>query len=154
MKLSESKVDWAAKAFDILASKLHSSNSFQRSIGMMMLSNLAKSGIENELAEIIEQYLSCLDDEKFITARQSIQACFKAAIYCSSIRKQVVGRLFSLISDSRHLITHANLIQKDIVTSLFNIYKEYPDSIDAEELKTCIAQTGDKKLMNTILPSI
>lgn len=154
MTLSEAKVSWADEAFDILAPKLDCTNSFQRSIGMILLSNLAKSGIENKLSEIIERYLSHLDDEKFITARQSIQACYKAALCCDSIRKQVVNRLFSLFSSSRHLTTHANLIQKDIVTSLFNIYKECPDSVDAEELKTYIAQIGDKKLINTLLVSI
>lgn len=49
MKLTESKVDWADEAFDVLAPKLYSSNSFQRSIGIMLLSNLAKSGIEHKL---------------------------------------------------------------------------------------------------------
>lgn len=92
MKLTEIKVDWAGEAFDVLALKLDSSNSFQRSIGMMLLSNLTKSGIESKLAKIIERYLSRLDDEKFITARQSIQACYKAAVYCDSISKQVVDR--------------------------------------------------------------
>lgn len=154
LKLADSEVDWANEAFDILAPKLKSPNSFQRSIAMMLLSNLAKSGIENRLSDILPTYLACLDDEKFITSRQSIQACYKVAVCCNSIRKQIVDSLFSLYNSSRHLATHANLIQKDIVTSLYNIYKKHPDSVDVEELKTCIAQTGDKKLMKTLMVKI
>ena len=154
LKLTESEVDWADEAFDMLAPKLKSPNSFQRSIAMMLLSNLSKSNIENRLSDIMPAYLAILDDKKFITSRQSIQACYKAAICCDSIRKQIVDSLFSLYNRSRHLATHANLIQKDIVTSLYNIYKEHSDSVDVEELKTCIAQTGDKKLMKTLMVKI
>lgn len=154
LKLTESKVDWADEAFNVLAPKLESPNSFQRSIAMMLLSNLAKSGIENRMADILPAYLARLDDEKFITARQSIQACYKAAICCYSKRDEIINRLFSLYNSSRHIATHANLIQKDIVTSLYTIYKECPDSVDAEKLKTCIAQTDDKKLIKTLMVGI
>ncbi len=60
--------------WDTLAKKLHHENSYQRSIGVMLLSENVRWDTENRLDSILGQYMACFRDEKFITARQAIQS--------------------------------------------------------------------------------
>jgi hypothetical protein len=57
----------------ILEEKLGSSNSYQRSIGLMLIAENVKWDKEGKFTKIIDMYLSYCVDEKFITARQAIQ---------------------------------------------------------------------------------
>lgn len=50
LKVTESKVNWVYEVWDLLLGKLDHENSYQRSIGVMLLCNLAKSDSENRIA--------------------------------------------------------------------------------------------------------
>jgi len=56
-----------------LAEKLDSDNSYQRSLGVMLLAENVRWDTESKFAGIIDKFLACCLDEKFITARQTIQ---------------------------------------------------------------------------------
>ncbi len=56
-----------------LEKKLDSDNSYQRSLGVMLLSENVRWDNENQFAGVLGKYLRCCQDEKFITARQAIQ---------------------------------------------------------------------------------
>ena len=43
LEITDTRVDWFSDVFDDLSNRLESDNSYQRSIGMMLLCNLAKS---------------------------------------------------------------------------------------------------------------
>jgi uncharacterized protein with gpF-like domain len=60
--------------WDIFLSKLKSDNSYQRSIGVMMISENSRWDKEEKLNTSIDDYLNILKDEKPITVRQCIQA--------------------------------------------------------------------------------
>ena len=79
LKVTESKVGWVYEVWDLLLGKLDHENSYQRSIGVILLCNLAKSDSENRLATSLDRLLACTKDEKFITSRQTIQNIWKAA---------------------------------------------------------------------------
>lgn len=53
--------------------KLNSDNSYQRSIGLMMISENARWDKEGKTAAALEAYCKCLSDEKPITVRQCVQ---------------------------------------------------------------------------------
>ena len=53
--------------------KLQSENSYQRSIGLMLISENARSDKEGKTAAALEAYCNCLTDEKPITIRQCVQ---------------------------------------------------------------------------------
>ncbi len=59
--------------WNILAGKLGSSNSYQRSLGVMLLAENVRWDKEGKFGKVIDSYLNCCSDEKFITARQAIQ---------------------------------------------------------------------------------
>jgi hypothetical protein len=56
-----------------LENKLESLNSYQRSLGVMLLAENVKWDKDNRFIKTISKYLRCCNDEKFITARQAIQ---------------------------------------------------------------------------------
>jgi hypothetical protein len=122
-KLTEEKVEWVYDQWYQLIEKLSSENSFQRSIGFILLANLAKSDTDHRIEGIINGLLRCTDDEKFITSRQVIQNLWKVGICSPSIQAKVAGQLEKAWTENPHLKTHANLIKMDIISSLWNLSK-------------------------------
>lgn len=60
--------------WDVLDEKLSDSNSFQRSIGAMLLAANARCDNEGRMKKSLPRYLALLSDPKPITVRQSAQA--------------------------------------------------------------------------------
>jgi hypothetical protein len=58
--------------WSVLEEKLGSDNSYQRSLGLMLIAENVRWDSEGKFAKTINQYLKCCTDEKFITARQAI----------------------------------------------------------------------------------
>ena len=58
--------------WDVLAQKLTHENSYQRSIGVMLLAENIRWDTQNRLDGILTAYMARFRDEKFITARQAI----------------------------------------------------------------------------------
>jgi hypothetical protein len=59
--------------WDVLDQKLESANSYQRSLGVMLIAENVRWDNEGRFAKSMGKYLACCNDEKFITARQCIQ---------------------------------------------------------------------------------
>lgn len=78
--LTDTKVDWAYEVWDEMIEKISHENSYQRSIGIMVLCNLAKSDHENRLGAVLDKLLAHTKDEKFITSRQCLQNIWKAGV--------------------------------------------------------------------------
>lgn len=60
--------------WDTFQAKLSSDNSYQRSIGMMLLAENVRWDAQGRMAGAIDAYLERLNDEKPITVRQCIQS--------------------------------------------------------------------------------
>jgi hypothetical protein len=61
------------KYWNELEKKLESENSYQRSLGIMLIAENVRWDKEGKFSRIISKYIGCCNDEKFITARQTIQ---------------------------------------------------------------------------------
>ncbi|PKM50285.1 MAG: hypothetical protein CVV02_12400 [Firmicutes bacterium HGW-Firmicutes-7] len=154
LEITEEKVDWIYSEWDHLVDKFNSYNSFQRNIGVLIMSNLAKSDHKNKFAEIIDMYLELMEDEKFITSRQTIQNSWKVAVALDSYRRKIVSYLIRMFSNNKHLNTHANLIRKDIVESLIHIYNYYKDDVDLNLIEIRIkadCEDKERKILESIL---
>jgi hypothetical protein len=62
-------VDWAYEAWDGLLQKLDDQSSCQRSIALLLLSNLAKSDTWGRLIGSLDRLLAHTNDDSFITSR-------------------------------------------------------------------------------------
>jgi hypothetical protein len=56
-----------------LEAKLESTNSYQRSLGAMLIAENVKWDKTDQFDKSFNNYMSCCNDEKFITARQTVQ---------------------------------------------------------------------------------
>jgi len=150
LEITEEKVDWIYNKWDDLVKKMDSENSYQRSIGMFVLSNLAKSDTEKRFLQIIDKYLGLMQDEKFITSRQTIQSSWKVAIALEELERKIVDHLKEMFIMNRHLTSHSNLIRKDIVQSFMEIYKVYKNKNDLIEMEMLIESRCDAKVRKSL----
>jgi hypothetical protein len=150
LNITDNKVPWIYEKWSELTGRLSSDNSYQRSIGIMLLANLCKSDIENRTGSIIEKYLETFDDEKFITSRQSIQNVWKLALNNDSNKNIIIRQLEREYSENIHLNRHGNLIKQDIIGSLSKIYQRYRDEDIMNKIKELIDSETDEKFRKTL----
>jgi len=121
LKITEDKVDWVYDVWDDLVSKLDNENSYQRSIALMVLCNLAKSDSENRIEGILDRLLAHTRDDKFITSRQCIQNVWKVAATSNRTKEIVLDHLEKQYTDCSEE-KHYNLIRQDIIQSIRYLY--------------------------------
>jgi len=148
LEITEKPVLWVYDKWYELESKLSSDNSFQRSIGLMLLANLSKSDIENKFNSIIDHYLEFFEDEKFITSRQCIQNVWKIALIHESNRKKIIQQLENSFYENSN--QHINLIKQDIIGSLNQIYLNTKDENLKNKILELINSENDEKLVKSL----
>jgi hypothetical protein len=144
LKLTESKVDWVYEVWDLLLEKLDHENSYQRSIGIMLLCNLAKSDVENRLADSLDRLLSHTKDEKFITSRQCIQNIWKVAAANKPNREKVLKHLERRFGECVNE-KHYNLLRRDMIQSMVALYQADKDEKLLARVQASISKEQESK---------
>jgi len=103
--------------WDVLERKLSSDNSYQRSLGVMLISENVRWDKEGKFAKTMSKYITCCNDEKFITARQTIQGLetiVKSTNHHNDAIKQALVKLqFAKFKDNQQ-----KLLKKDALNVL------------------------------------
>ena len=144
LKVTESKVDWVYEVWDHLLEKLDHENSYQRSIGIKLLCNLAKSDVEDRLAASLDRLLAHTKDDKFITSRQCIQSIWKAAATNKFNHGKVLKHLekrFGECADEKHY----NLLRQDIIQSMLALYQVEKDDGLLTQAQALVAKEQESK---------
>jgi hypothetical protein len=124
--------------------KLKSDNSFQRSIGAMMIAENAQWD-DGWLDGVIAEYLELLKDEKPITVRQCIQYLAKIVPYKPGLHNIIAERLMSL-DLSKVKETMRRLVLIDILEILAMIRKaKTNDDIESYIMDAMAGGLLDKK---------
>ena len=131
--------------WDIFRNKLKSDNSYQRSIGLMLITENVKWDAENRMDDTIDEYLTLLNDEKPITIRQCIQALGKIASAKPSLNDKIASRLISF-----ELMAVKETMRKSILLDILNVLlivrKEHKtDEIESFILNALSGEILDKK---------
>ncbi len=142
--------------WEVFEAKLASGNSYQRSIGAMLMAENARWDAPDRLEGSLDSYLALLNDEKPITIRQCIQSLSKIAPYKPRLTGKIAERLaaFDFFSVSE---TMRKSILLDIVNFFLSVRKEY--HTDMTEAFLMNALTGDlldkksKKQLETAMRS-
>ncbi len=150
LQITEEKVSWIYDKWFVLVDKLSSDNSFQRSIGLMLLANLSKSDIDNRFGTIMDNYLEYFNDEKFITARQCVQNVWKIAITHEGNKKKIIQQLENAYQDNINLSKHANLFKQDIIGSMYQIYQHTKDGDIKKKIHSLIESEIDAKFVKSL----
>jgi len=129
LKITEKPVDWAYEVWDQLVEGLHHKDNHVRAISAQILANLAKSDPQNRMKRDFPALMDVTRDEKFVTARHTLQSIWKVGME-SKMQKTVVEALASRFQDC---ITEKNwtLIRYDIIQDLRNLY----DAVKDERIK-------------------
>lgn len=101
----------------VLENKLNSDNSYQRSLGVMLIAENVRWDKEGKFGAALDKYVACCNDEKFITARQTIQGLGtilkSTGKYNDAIKKGLLALQFSQYKDNQQ-----KLLKKDIANAL------------------------------------
>lgn len=131
--------------WETFQTKMKSDNSYQRSIGLMLIAENTKWDVENKLDNSIDEYLNLLNDEKPITIRQCIQSLSRIVPYKLNLYDKVVRALLSLDMEKVK-----ETMRKSILLDIINIFvilkKEYSnDEMESFILTALSGEILDKK---------
>ena len=151
--ITDQSVEWVYDKWYELENKLSSDNSYQRSIGLMLLANLSKSDTDNRIGGIIKKITGFFEDEKFITSRQCIQLVWKIALNNKANCTFIINELSKTYFENIHLKEHGNLIKQDVIYSLCQIAKFAEKSAYDKAVELIGNETDAKlvKILNTVL---
>ncbi|MET3699706.1 hypothetical protein SAMN05877753_10184 [Bacillus oleivorans] len=126
MTATEEKVDWAYEVWDRLKNNLTDRDNHKRSQAVQFLCNLAKSDPEGRLLEDFHAIWEVTKDQKFVTARHSLQSIWKIGLAGTVQKELVLKSLASRFINSTHE-KNFTLIRFDIIQSLRNLSDEIKD---------------------------
>lgn len=140
--------------WDIFQKKLKSDNSYQRSIGLMLIAENAKWDAENRMEDIIDEYLEFLNDEKPITVRQCIQSLGKVVPYKPGLNHKIADILISF-----NLMSVKETMRKSILLDILSVLLIIRKTLKTNEIENFIlnALSGEildnkaKKQVKTLL---
>jgi HEAT repeat protein len=144
LAITDQPVDWAYEVWKELLANLRHKDNHQRAIAAQLLSNLAKSDPEQRMLKDFDALFAVTRDERFVTARHSLQAIWKVALAGKQHQQMVVERLASRF---RECVTEKNatLIRYDISDDLRKLYDVVQDETVRETALALIATEADSK---------
>ncbi len=130
MKESEKPVDWAYDAWDKLIEGLTHKDNHVRAICGQLLGNLGKSDPKGRMFKDFDKLLNVTKDERFVTARHTMQNIWKVGLGGKNAQILVVK---GLEKRYKECIKEKNgtLIRYDIIVDLRNLY----DATTSSEIK-------------------
>jgi len=95
-----------------LEAKLESTNSYQRSLGAMLIAENVKWDKTGQFDKAFNNYMSCCSDEKFITARQTIQG-LETILKATDRYDEKIKQNLTIIDLSQYKENQQKLLNKD-----------------------------------------
>ena len=143
LKETEKQVDWAYAVWDQLVEGLRHKDNHVRAISAQILANLAKSDPKNKIQKDFPALMAVTKDEKFVTARHTLQSIWKVGIE-KKMQKTVVD---SLAERFRNCAAEKNctLIRYNIIQDFRNLYDEVKDEKIKEKARALIETEEDVK---------
>lgn len=141
---TEQPVDWAYAVWDELVARLRHENNHQRAIAAQLLCNLAQSDPERRMLDDFGALLAVTKDEKFVTARHTLQAIWKVGLAGAEQEKVVVDGLAGRFDDCKDE-KNCTLIRYDIAQGLRQLYDAVQDESIRDRALALIATEEDEK---------
>ena len=143
-KLSYQPVDWAYEVWDDLLMLLEKGDNHQTTIAAQVLSNLAKSDPEQRMVHDLEKLLNVTKDEKFVTARHSLQCLWKVGVVHKTLRDKVLEGLSKRFEECT-AEKNCTLIRYDIMEVFRKIYDQTgDDALKETVIRLCKTEPDEK----------
>lgn len=141
---TEQPVAWAYEVWDELLAGLRHPDNHQRAIAAQLLATLAKSDPERRMLRDFDQLLAVTRDERFVTARHSLQALWKVGAVSPAHQRLVVEWLSERFREAAGE-KNGTLTRFDIVEGLRRLYDQVKDRAVHEAALALIASEADAK---------
>ncbi len=115
--------------WNVFSQKLKSDNSYQRSIGVMLMAENTKWDKDNRLEQDIGSYLAILGGEKPITVRQCIQSLAKIIPYKPGLHEKIADALIGV-----ELAKLPQTMQKLVLLDILNILMVLKKDVQKAEI--------------------
>jgi hypothetical protein len=144
MQETEKPVDWAYEAWDELIEGLTDKDNHVRAICGQLLSNLGKSDPKGRMHKDFDKLLAVTKDERFVTARHTVQNIWKVGLGGKNAQILVVK---GLEKRYKECVTEKNgkLIRYDILVGMRNLYNATTSSEIMEKALELIELEKDLK---------
>lgn len=129
--------------WQVFADKLQSENSYQRSIGIMLIAENVRWDAEKRFDSIASDYLDHCTDEKFITSRQTIQSLARFIAYRSDLLEMIKERLLAI-----DVMQFKETQRKLILLDILSILMEIDNWINAEDIREYYQKALDSGLLD------
>ena len=131
VKATDEPVHWAYEVWDELVADLRHKDPHWRARATQLLCGLAKSDPKGRMLKDFDAVMAVTRDEKFVTARHTLQAAWKVGLAGKKQQKLVVDRLAARFADCEKE-KNCTLIRYDIMVDLRQLY----DAVKDERIKT------------------
>jgi hypothetical protein len=144
MEKTEKPVDWAYDVWDEIIAGLTHKDNHVRAITGQLMSNLAKSDPKGRIFKDFNKLLNVTKDERFVTARHTMQNLWKVGVISKKHQKLYMDGLEKRFKEC---IKEKNctLIRYDILVSMRNVYNEVKDENIKEKALALIETEKDLK---------
>ena len=144
MEVTEKPVDWAYEAWDELIEGLTDKDNHVRAICGQLLGNLGKSDPKGRMFKDFEKLLMVTKDERFVTARHTMQNIWKVGLGGKKHQQLVVQGLEKRFKECVKE-KNGTLIRYDILVTLRNLYNATTSSEIQEKALKLIGLEKDAK---------
>lgn len=141
---TDQQVDWAYEVWDQLLEDLTHKDHHQRSRAAQYLANLAKSDPEKRMMKDFPKLWEVTKDEKFVTARHSLQSIWRVGIAGTDQKEMVMTYM---VDRFKHCVDekHFTLIRNDIIQNMRHLYDHFNDETIKQKAIDLIDTVDDKK---------
>lgn len=144
LEATEQKVDWAYEVWDQLLEDLTDKDNHQRSRAAQYLANLAKSDPEQRMLRDFPRVWKVTHDEKFVTARHTLQSIWKVGLAGNEQEEMVMTYMtdrFKNCTDEKNY----TLIRSDIIQNMRNLFDHNGNEKIKQTAMELIETVDDKK---------
>ncbi|WP_366248793.1 hypothetical protein [Terribacillus aidingensis] len=144
MQATEKQVDWAYEVWDDLLEGLTDKDNHQRSRSAQYLANLAKSDPENRMLTDLPQLWEVTKDEKFVTARHSLQSFWKVGLAGAEQKDLVMAYMIDRFKNATNEKNYT-LIRFDILQNMKHLYDQLEDEAIKQTAMDLIETVEEEK---------
>ncbi len=126
-RASQKKPELFYKYWDDFASWINHENSYHRDFGLTLIANLTSVDNENKFPSILNGYLKCINDPKFMTSRHCIQNTSMILKNKKEYREVIINILLDIDNLCDYTKKQLALLKSDIIVVLDTVYTEIKD---------------------------
>lgn len=142
---SEIKPELFYEYWEEFTSLLSHKNSYHRDIGMILIGNLIAVDTNNKLDDVFDEYIKCINDEKFMTTQCCVRNLKKIVKYREDMMGEIGNMVLHIEDITSYTKKQTELLKYDILDLLDSIYDKAQDKTEINLfINDCIESISPK----------